>query len=489
MLSRAARRGSLALALALATVFFLATPFPAISEGLPDLGEAARADLSPQLERKIGESIMSEIRQREPSYIDDADLNDYLDRLGQQLVATSAAPGAELHFFAVRDNAVNAFAMFGGYVGVNTGTLLTAQSESELAGVLAHEIAHVTQNHLARHIAAEKRNTIASMIAMAVGILAARSNSNVAGAAIVSAQAGAVQSQLAYSRDFEREADRVGYQALEKAGFDVRGMSDFFGRLQKAGRYYDNSAPIYLRSHPLTVERLSDMQNRAQDAAYRQVVNSLEFELVRAKLRAQQGTPREAVKEFETLLREKKYTSEAAVRYGLAWSRLHDKDANGAQREMDALKATKAASPMISGLAAEIRSAAGDLPLAQATYREALQRYPQSRALVYGYAESLISGRQPDQALRFIAAQLQLYSSDFKLYGLQAKSHALAGNHLQKHRAQAEHYFLQGMLGPAVEQLELAQKTGNGNFYEMSVVDARLRELRKLQIEEAKQKK
>lgn len=477
----------------LAAVLFAVLPFSALCEGLPDLGEAARADLSPQLERKIGESIMNEIRQREPSYIDDADLDDYLDRLGQQLVAASAAPGAELHFFAIRDNAVNAFAMFGGHVGVNTGTLLTAQSESELAGVLAHEIAHVTQNHLARHIAAGKRNTIASMIAMAVGILAARSNSNVAGAAIVSAQAGVVQSQLAYSRDFEREADRVGYQALEKAGFDVRGMGDFFGRLQKAGRYYDNSAPIYLRSHPLTVERLSDMQNRAQDAAYRQVVNSLEFDLVRAKLRAQQGTPREAVKEFETLLREKKYTSEIAVRYGLAWSRLHNKDVAGAQREMDALKevlkVAKAASPVIAGLAAEIRSAAGDLPLAQATYREALQRYPQSRALVYAYAESLISGRQHDQALRFIEAQLQLYSADFKLYGLQARSYAQAGNHLQKHRAQAEHYFLQGMLVPAVEQLELAQKTGGGNFYEMSVVDARLRELRKLQIEEAKQKK
>ena len=197
--------------------------------------------------------------------------------------------------------------------------------------MLAHEISHVTQNHLARQIAAQKQNSIASMIAMAVGILAARSNSDLAGAAIASAQAGSVQSQLAYSRDFEREADRVGYQTLEKAGLDVRGMGDFFERLQKAGRVYENNAPVYMRSHPMTVERISDMQNRAQGAPYKQVLNSLDFELVRAKLRAQAGTPREAIKEFETQLQEKKYASEAAVRYGLASAQLRAKDLAAAQ--------------------------------------------------------------------------------------------------------------------------------------------------------------
>ncbi|MFB0935378.1 MAG: M48 family metalloprotease, partial [Propionivibrio sp.] len=233
---------------------------------------------------------MNQIRLREPSYVDDPEVNDYLDRLGRRLVEASDNPTGEFHFFAVRDNTVNAFAMFGGFIGVNTGTILTAQSESELAGVIAHEIAHVTQNHLARQIAKEKQNTIPSLIAMAVGILAARSNTSVAAGAITSVQAGLIQSQLAYTRDFEREADRMGYQTLEKAGFDVRGMGEFFERLQSAGRLYENNAPVYLRSHPLTVERLSDMQNRAQDSPYRQVVSSLDFHLIRAKLRAQSGT-------------------------------------------------------------------------------------------------------------------------------------------------------------------------------------------------------
>lgn len=461
----------------------------ALADDLPDLGESARADFSPQLERKIGERIMNEIRLREPSYVDDPEINDYLHRLGSRLVAGSPNPVGDFHFFAIRDNTVNAFAMFGGFIGVNTGTLLTAQSESELAGVVAHEISHVTQNHLARQIAKEKQNSIATMVAMAIGILAARSNSQMAGGMVASAQAGAIQAQLAYSRDFEREADRVGYQTLEKSGFDVRGMGDFFERLQKAGRVYENNAPIYMRSHPMTVERISDMQNRAQDIPYRQVVDSTDFLLVRAKLRAQAGTAREAVSEFETQLREQKYSSELAVRYSLSYALLRAKDVAGAQREMNALKALKISSPMISGLAAEIRMAAGDLPAAQAIYREALQRYPQSKSLVYGYAEALYAGQQYDQALRFLETQLQLYLSDFRLYGLQAKVFAAAGKQLQQHRAQAEFYVLQGQLGEAVEQLMLAQRAADGNFYEQSAVDARLRELRKQQAEELRQKK
>ena len=461
----------------------------ALADDLPDLGESARAEFSPQLERKIGQSIMNEIRLREPSYVDDPEINDYLHSLGSRLVEASANPTGDFHFFAIRDNTVNAFAMFGGFIGVNTGTILTAQSESELAGVIAHEIAHVTQNHLARQIAKEKQNTIPSMIAMALGILAARSNSNIASATIASTQAGLVQAQLAYSRDYEREADRMGYQSLDKAGFDVRSMSDFFERLQKAGRLYENNAPVYLRSHPLTIERISDMQNRAQSSPYRQVVSSLDFQLVRTKLRALMGTPREAVSEFETQLHEKKYASQAAARYGLVFALMRAKDTSVAQREIEALGALKLASPMIAGLAAEVKTRAGDLPAAQAIYRDALQRFPLAKSLIYGYAESLFAGRQYNQALVFLDSQLQLNYADFKLYGLQAKNYAALGKRLQQHRAQAEFYLLQGQLGQAVEQLQFAQQDSDGNFHEQSAVDARLRELRILQAEEAKLKK
>ena len=474
--------------LAFMSAAFLCVPL-ALADDLPDLGESARTELSPQVERRIGENIMNEIRLREPSYVDDPEINDYLNSLGNRLVAASANPTGDFNFFAIRDNTVNAFAMFGGFIGVNTGTLLTAQTESELAGVIGHEIAHVTQNHLARQLSKEKQNTIPSLIAMAVGILAARANSDIAAATVVSAQAGVVQAQLAYTRDFEREADRGGYQTLEKAGFDVRGMGDFFERLQKAGRLYENNAPVYLRSHPLTVERISDMQNRAQGSPYKQVVSNLDFYLIRAKLRAQMGAPAEAVSEFQSQLREKKFASEAATRYGLAVALIRAKDIKAARHEMEAIGALKASSPIIAGLAAEIAISAGDPQGAQAIYRDVLQRFPQAKSLIYGYAESLFSGRQYEKALQFLDSQLQIYFSDYKLYGLQAKTYAAIGKRLQQLRAQAEFYFLQGQLGQAIEQLQFAQQATDGNFYEQSVVDARLRELRQLQAEEDKRKR
>ena len=453
---------------------------------LPELGESARAELSPQLERRIGEEIMNQIRLREPGYVDDPEINDYLERIGRRLVEASDNPTGEFHFFAIRDSTVNAFAMFGGYIGVNTGTMLTAQSESELAGVLAHEIAHVTQNHLARQIAKEKQNTLPSLIAMAVGLLAARSNTSVAAGAIASAQAGMIQAQLAYSRDFEREADRVGYQALEKAGFDVHGMGDFLERLHRAGRLYDNNAPVYFRSHPMTVERLSDVQNRARNSPYRQVVSSLDFHLVRAKLRAQTGQPKDAAAEFERSLQESKYSSEAATRYGLAYALLRARDVEGAKRANAPLAALQGESPILAGLAAAISERSGDFAGAHEIYRQALSRFPQAKSLVYGYADSLYAAGSYRDALAFLEEQQIRDPSDYQIFGLQAKAYAVLGQRVRQRRAQAEYYLLQGQLGPAIEQLQFAQKEKDGDFYELSAVDARLRELRKLQMEEEK---
>lgn len=470
---------------------FLSLP-PAVfaqADGLPELGEAARADLSPQIERRIGERIMNEIRQREPAYVEDPEISDYLNRLGRRLVEASSDPTGRFYFFAIRDNAINAFAMFGGYIGVNTGTILTAQTESELAGVIAHEIGHVTQNHLARQIAKEKQNTVPMLIAMAVGILAARSNSDAAMGAIVGAQAGAAQAHLAYSREFEREADRVGYQILSKAGFDVRGMPDFFGRMQQSTRIYESAAPVYLRSHPLTIERLSDMQNRVRESPYKQIVSHLDFYLVRAKLRAYQGTPEEAVRDFDIQVKERKSVSLAAARYGLAAAYLRAKNTQAAQRELESLLALRVASPLISGLAGAIRMAAHDAAGAASVYRESLQRFPQARSLVYGYADALFDARRFDTLLDFLESRLRQNQADARLYAIQAKTYAALGKRFQQHRAQAEAYALEGQLGAAIEQLQYAQQAKDGDFYEQSAVDARLRELRQQQAEEDRQKK
>ena len=471
-------------------VFLLGLLAPlALAEGLPDLGEVAQADFSPQMEKRVGEQIMQDVRLREPSYVDDPEIASYLNKLGRRLASNSDEARQEFEFFALRDSTLNAFALPGGYIGVHTGLILSAQSESELAGVLAHEISHVTQRHIARGISKASQSQAASWLAIAVAILAARSNSDAAMGAMVAGQAAGVSNQLAYSRDFEREADRVGINLLERSGFDVRGMGAFFERLQQAGRLYENNAPGYLMTHPLTVERISDMDNRIQLRPYKQVPDSMDFGLVRAKLKAQEGSVQDAITEFQTRLRERKFASEAAAHYGLAIAYWRAKNYPAAEAQVAELRRLKVASYMVETLAAELRLRQNDAAGAIGILRTASVRYPQERGVAYDLVDALLVAGRADEALKVTVADLQAYTTDYRMHGLQAKSYAMLGKRLQQHRAQGEAYFLQGLLLPAIEQFELAQKSTDGDFYEHSQVDARLRELKRKQLELMKQKK
>ncbi|TRZ55236.1 MAG: M48 family peptidase [Rhodocyclaceae bacterium] len=465
---------------------------PAVSaDGLPDLGEVSQGDFSPVMERRIGESIMLDIRLHEPTYLDDPEIRGYLNRLGSRLVAQSPDVRQDFEFFALRDPTLNAFAMPGGYIGVHSGLILAAQSESELASVLAHEISHVTQHHLARQLGAQSQAQLPMLLSLAVAILASRAHAggDFAQGALLAGQAAGIQQQLNYSRDFEREADRLGILLLERAGFDVRSMSSFFERLQKFSRLYENNAPGYLRTHPLTSERIADMENRIRAQPYRQVADSLDFLLVRAKLRASDGTPQEAVHDFDSQLRERKFTSEIAARYGLAVALARTKDFVAAESELGELRRLKATSPLVESLAANLRKNQHDLIGTQKILRAALERYPQERGLAYALVETLLAGGQSQDALRLTLDELQTYPSDVQMQRLQAKTYAALGKRLQQHRAQAEVYVLQGQMMEAIDQLQLAQKASDGNFYEHSQVDSRLREIKVRQAEEVKQKK
>jgi predicted Zn-dependent protease len=456
-----------------------ALPLAAPAQPLPELGDAAGAAIAPQTERRIGESIVREIRFRDPAYVDDAEVTDYIDALGRRLLG--ALPGArqDFEFFAVRDGAINAFALPGGFIGVHTGLLTAAENESEVASVLAHEIAHVTQRHIARLIGAQQQMQLPSMIALAAAILIGASRPDLAAGAAAAAQAGMVQTQLAYTRDFEREADRVGFQTLAAAGFDVHAMPGFFEKMQRQSRLADDGmVPSYLRTHPMTTERLADASGRAANAPYRQHLDSLDFHLVRAKLRAESGEPRAAVEHYAAAIRDRRYANEAAAHYGLASAQLRAGRARDAQASLAALRATGAASPMIETLAARVQRAAGDAAGALATLAKAQQRYPGRLSLAYAYAEALEQAGRPQEALAALAEPLRLYPRDAKLRTLQARSFAALGKRLAQHQAQAEVYVLRGSLPAAIEQLQLAQAAGDGNFYELSVVEARLKELR-----------
>ncbi len=454
------------------------------AEGLPDLGDVSQETMSPQQERKIGEQSMFEIH-ADKDYLGDAEVSDYLNQLGYQLISNSSEPGQEFEFFALNDNSINAFAMPGGFIGVNSGLILMAQSESELASVLSHEVAHVTQHHLARMVAGQKFDSIASMAALAVAILAARSNPQASQAAMVGVQAGSIQRQLNFTYIHEQEADRIGLATLKKAGFDPHSMPIFFERLQKSTRLLDNNMPSYLRTHPITSDRIADIANRVQHIPYKLIPDGLNFQLVRAKLRAMQGTPQEAISFFRGAIGEQRYGNQTAQRYGLVRSLLRANQTARAAQEFIPLQGLVQKNPMIATLAGQIKRADGGATDVVEFYRGATQRFPQHRALSYDYIELLLDGGRLEEALKLLGEQIITYPNDLRLYELQARDYAALGRQQEKHHALAYTYVLRGNLRGAIEQLELAKRAGN-DFRELSIIEGELRQFKEIAAAHAK---
>jgi len=492
-------RRSLALAVA-ATLAVAPAPRAAVAQPpeLPSLGEVAADDLSPANERRLGEAIMRQVA-RDPSYLPDPDVAEYLNTLGFHLVSNSPARHMDFGFFAVRDPMINAFALPGGFIGIHSGLVLAAQNESELAGVVAHEIAHVGQRHIARMLAKQRESTAIAIGALLLALLAARSNSGSSGdftqAAILGGQAAALQQQLNFSREAEREADRIGFQILVDAGFDGRAMVTFFGRLLQASRIHESGAALaYLRTHPLTVERMADLQMRVREARVRQRADSLDFALVRARLRVLQEPSaqgaRDALAHFDAQLSERTGTSEVAAHYGVALAALR---INEAQRAHEAALAARRLardrpSPMLDKLVSETRFAAAATPAerdaAIAQAREATARFPLSRLTAIHYVELLQRDERHAQAVAYLRDQMALPRSDTHYFSALARSHAALGQRSLQHQAVAEAYALLGATAAAVEQLQLARTAADADFFVMSEVDARLRQLTRLMHEQ-----
>src|SRR6185437_12273210 len=260
----------------------------ACAQGLPDLGDVSSTSLSDQQETVIGNRVMRDVR-ADPDYIDDPEISDYINSLGQRLVAAADGPHRDFDFFVVRDDAINAFALPGGHVGVYSTLVLLTDNESELAGVVGHEIGHILQHHAARSIYGQRGATLASLAALALAIAASRAGdqgAQVTEAAVASAGAMQMQNQLNYTREHEREADRVGLTLMDHAGFAPRAMVTFFQRLLRSNRLNElKGAPSYLRDHPLTTERIADMEDRVQNLPSRLVGDTFEYRIVKAKLR------------------------------------------------------------------------------------------------------------------------------------------------------------------------------------------------------------
>ena len=296
-----------------------ATPLVQAQVNLPALGDTASDDFNLGTERKLGDQIMREIR-RDPDYIDDPLLLEYVQSLWQPLLVAARQRGeitaeVDQRFawepFLVRDRSVNAFALPGGYIGVHLGLIAMTATRDELASVLAHEMSHVTQRHIARSIANSKKQSLISAAALILGVLAAsRSRStDAANAVITGSQAAAIQGQLNFSRDMEREADRVGFSVMTSAGFSAGGMAAMFEKLDTASRFNDAGGFPYLRSHPLTTERIGEARARAGSglgsgfSATEQAAppTVLEHSLAQARARVLMDTRVDALRRWQAL--------------------------------------------------------------------------------------------------------------------------------------------------------------------------------------------
>lgn len=455
-----------------------------LAQGLPDLGDASSAALSESQERTIGNRIMREIRV-DKDYIDDPEIADYITSLGERLLAGADGPRRQVGFFVVNDDSINAFALVGGHIGIHSGLLLLSQSESELAGVVGHEIAHILQKHTARSIHGQRGAQFTSLAALALAILASRGGGSQSGqvteAAIATAGALQIQSQIDYTREHEREADRVGLLLMERAGLDARAMASFFERLLRANRLNEfKGAPSYLRTHPLTTERIADIQDRLGQFNSKLVPDSFEYRVARAKLRARAGSPNEAVALFRTMLADKTVLRPREEVYGLALSLRRAREFDAAWKTLAPLRENGTSHPAFELLAAQLLGDLGRKDEALALYRTAMRASPQQRALTYAYYDLLLQSGGSREVIAELEQRLRTTQDDARLYEIQARAFAVSGQRIAQHRAQAEAHYRRGNLAAAVQQLEVAVKTKSDDFYQLSSAESRLRELRAL---------
>ena len=463
------------------------------SINLPDLGDESSAQINPQFERQVGAELYR-LQQQDPNYWDDPEIDDYLQNLSYLLLHSMVNPIPDLRLFLIRDNTINAFAMPGGYIGINSGLILAAQTESELVSVLTHEIGHVSQHHLARMVSAGQKTGIATLAGAILCLLASRSNSQATQACVATAVSLPTTGQLTYSRDFEREADRIGFDTLQRAGFDPKGASSFFERMQRTEvSASPGGTPAYLRSHPLTVERIADTWSRSLQAnvASSQTNNRspLSFYAVKARIQALHDLSFDGVNASRLTLqaelkREKLMGSSA--HYGLALLQVEQKNYSQAKLSLEAARKEQI-HPMYDMLEARILLLKGESNSAQLLLKQSIQNYPDTSYLKLALVRTLQSFNQAEkhrQALEILERLISDHPNQSELYLLQAHSWEALQEPIEQMRSQAEYQFQKGQIPSAVRTLHLALCVPNSNFYQQSIIQARIKTMQQLFAEQ-----
>lgn len=500
------RPSAAALALTLAVASLCA---PAQDNRLPDIGSSAGTVLGPADQRAYGQMMLSQLRNYD-YVLEDPLVDEWLRGLGNRLGSASDNPEQGFTFFMMKDRQVNAFATLGGYVGVNAGLVLLAESEDEVAGVLGHEIAHVTQSHVLRSVERAQRDSVPILLAMLGAIAIAQSGSSSSGdaamAAMASAQGIAAQRQIDYTRSNESEADRLGIQTLVRSGYEADAMARMFERMQALERSNQGGekerTPDYLRSHPVTIVRIAEAKQRAEKAtaagsrftpsfassgnpllpgSFRLAAapgggDAVQFGWARERLRVlSANTPTAAVQEYERIRRAG--SLDDAQRYGLAYAHLLAGHGAEAVRELAPLLAGYPGDTWLELAMAQAQARSGRQAEADARFEALLARMPRNRAVALTYAATLAernnqaAGRRAQEVLRPLlasAADDPLFQATF------ARVNEIAGDPVRAGEAWAEAAYLNGRPERALVQLNTLKKREDLDYYARARIDARI---------------
>ncbi|PHS70835.1 MAG: peptidase M48 [Cycloclasticus sp.] len=442
---------------------------------LPDIGNTSNIIISGELEKKLGKAFIRSIRLRVP-LSNDQEINDYVQQLGNRIAQFSEQPDRQFNFFVVRDKRINAFAGPNANIGINAGLILATESESELASVFAHEVGHVTQQHLQRAIEAASQMALPSAAATLAAIVLGVAVPGVGPAAILAVQAGQVQKRINFTRSHEAEADRAGVQNLADAGFDPRSMPVFFGRLQTATTRYGQKVPEILLTHPAPVSRTSDTAARAEKYPYKQVEDSQNFRLTRMKLRVKykQVPTKEFLKTLEIESQQGTQNIKDAALYGLALTLMEDRQFEKARQILTSLSTRNPQQSQY--LTARALNEYRDKKSARslALFEQAKQRFPNSRAVNLLYSKVLLHNGKPKQALTHLNQDLQLFNSIPEVFDLLSIAYGQSNNPVKGFQFRAEYFYSLGLTKDAIIQLEQALLAANNNFYLSSKIENRM---------------
>ncbi|MDB4409543.1 M48 family metalloprotease [Gammaproteobacteria bacterium] len=444
---------------------------------LPNLGDASGQVISPKQDKELGAYFMRQIRQA-GMVLDDPESTAYLQALGHKLAIHSENPGYGFTFFLVNDTSINAFAGPGGYIGANVGLFLAAESESELAGVMAHEIAHVTQRHLARAFQAQERMSLPTTAAIiAAIIIGAAADPSAGAAAMTAASAAGIQSQINFTRANEKEADRVGIQTLADANFDPFGMPQFFERLQKNSKLYGTRPPEFLSTHPVTSNRISEATSRAETFPRVKNYTSLDFFLLQAKLRVNNyPNPRQVL--ADTRRYEGKSGGKTPVeQYEFALLLAKNENYNEALPIMQSLHKKDPDRIAYRLALGQMLNDANQKQEALDLYKNTLDLYPGEIMVIQPYATTLMAAGKSDKAFKLLSDISNTNDPEPQIYKLLAQAAGATNHKLQTHTAMSQYYFLNGYTNQAIEQLKLAEKSPSLSAYETARIQARIANL------------